>query len=415
MNRSDFDPTRLSRAFLAAAAEALTAESFASVSRATEETSAFLIEQRECALQDLKAFGEVGAAWEFRSPPGDGKMRLWDSYRPFTLAVIESILAHPVFNEHGISPLLPITLMEGGSNWIVPATFGSEDAVVVIPKARSTIGEILQRYRVRKLCTDAIGESWFATSRVLAIVEAPIPLCVMRRIRGDNCYFRVYDGNFDPRRDPAGSKDSCEIFKFLGEAARSLSQVRGAGFGELANNPPLNGKFASLEAYAEETLCLIEATLLQPGESMPAGLTPEMVRRLVSFARKDAKSQHPPVLVHGDFRPWNVLHDRERGLWAVMDWDEGRLGTSAEQLGIALTGMRREIVPEWAGAILDGYECADPGERKLLLARASAWGACMMSLRNAARCDTPDLQHFKRGELASVVPLSQLFLSCGVD
>jgi aminoglycoside phosphotransferase (APT) family kinase protein len=190
------------------------------------------------------------------------------------------------------------------------------------------------------------------------------PSLVMRREPG-TCDYYVVNGDRPLPERVALARRFCEL---LAEVHRV--DWRAAGMGDFLTDPGPSAALAELDAWE----AVLRRDQLEP--------YPE-VELALRWLRGHAPRSPVTVLVHGDFKPGNVLLDGDR-IVALLDWELAHLGDPHEDLGWVTQPLRtREhlIDGAWEQAdLLDHYQQVtglevEPG--------AVAWWQAMASFKTA--------------------------------
>jgi aminoglycoside phosphotransferase (APT) family kinase protein len=93
-----------------------------------------------------------------------------------------------------------------------------------------------------------------------------------------------------------------------------------------------------------------------------ARLGADLTRRVVCFVADHADEmrqphQPKPVLVHADYKPWNLLVDDFSRISGVLDWEFAHAGSKLLDVGIFLR-QRDSLSHDYARAFADGYQSA---------------------------------------------------------
>lgn len=95
-----------------------------------------------------------------------------------------------------------------------------------------------------------------------------------------------------------------------------------------------------------------------------------LVQRVDELGREFRDRPLKFVLCHADMHPWNVLVDRDDGLWLI-DWDEVTLAPKERDLMFAVGGIGRDGVgPDETASFLAGYGKAEVDMKLLAYYRA---------------------------------------------
>jgi aminoglycoside phosphotransferase (APT) family kinase protein len=129
-----------------------------------------------------------------------------------------------------------------------------------------------------------------------------------------------------------------------------------------------------LHALPVEALAVAELTALEdPVEALPAYLpateTGDRLRAILAADTGD-RVENPPVLVHGDFWPGNVLWQGGR-LVAVIDWEAAAIGDPSADLACA----RVELLCQYGDEAMDHFT-----DRYLAIAQANGTALRLDSL-----------------------------------
>ncbi|MBV9172248.1 MAG: aminoglycoside phosphotransferase family protein [Chloroflexi bacterium] len=88
----------------------------------------------------------------------------------------------------------------------------------------------------------------------------------------------------------------------------------------------------------------------------------DLARRILRFVDEHAAEmrqphQPKPVLVHADYKPWNLLVDASSRICGVLDWEFSHAGSKLLDIGIFLR-QRHSLAPAYEAAFEDGYRHA---------------------------------------------------------
>jgi spectinomycin phosphotransferase len=124
-----------------------------------------------------------------------------------------------------------------------------------------------------------------------------------------------------------------------------------------------------------------------------------LLRRTDALAAEMQRAGLPLVLCHADLHTWNVLVERDGGLW-IVDWDETILAPRERDLMFVIEGIGRGLVsPEETAHFLEGYGPAAIDRRALVYYRY-AWAAQDLGSYAEEVFFSPQLSEQARGEAA---------------
>lgn len=178
--------------------------------------------------------------------------------------------------------------------------------------------------------------------RAIALVEDDAilgaPFFVMERIEG---------GEAGSPFDPAS----------YGEHRASVGREFFANLGRIHAIDAMTSPLATVLPAPAPGACWQVALDYWAGEVRKDALEPQPV---VEAAIRWLRRNPPPaparrVIVHGDYRTGNVLHDGQGGINAVLDWEMAHIGDPHEDLAWALDGLWN-ATPEVTGAGLIARE-----------------------------------------------------------
>jgi spectinomycin phosphotransferase len=151
----------------------------------------------------------------------------------------------------------------------------------------------------------------------------------------------------------------------------------------IAGPPPADGPQRELVAFWRDRRAEIEGLLA----------------RTDALAAELAGANPPLVLCHADLHTWNVLVERDGGLW-IVDWDETVLAPRERDLMFVIEGIGRGLVrPEETASFLEGYGAAAIDRRALVYYRY-AWAAQDLGAYAEEVFFSPQLSEQARGEAA---------------
>jgi aminoglycoside phosphotransferase (APT) family kinase protein len=225
-------------------------------------------------------------------------------------------------------------------NWVLDARWTEDGASKHLPLIirRDPDGSILQSDRPTELALlKALEKTALPTPTALwADLTGrwlDRPAMVMRREPGD-CEYFVLRGNRSPeiRVGIAGA-----LVDLLADV--NTTDWRAAGVGAVLSDPGAHGATVELARWESE----LRRSQLEPLPELEAGLI---------WLRSRAPESQATVLVHGDYKPGNVLLVGNE-ISTLLDWELAHLGDPLEDLGWITNPFRRrehQIPGLWGAA-----------------------------------------------------------------
>lgn len=168
------------------------------------------------------------------------------------------------------------------------------------------------------------------------------PSLIMQRVHGAPEYY-VINGERPLEVRLRLAQQLCDLL-----ADVHLLDWRSLGVGEILDDPGPSAARAELDRFVE----VLHDDQLEP--------YPEL-EFAIDWMRSEAPSSSATVLVHGDYKPGNVLLDGDR-ITALLDWELAHLGDPLEDLGWVTQPLRERehLIPGvWDRAqLVDRYEKA---------------------------------------------------------